>query len=716
MILFYQDWFKYPEAIMDTKTKNRSFYLQAIKYKLMGIKNHGWHLALLDPSLQGVDPLDEDNLTSEQKEAIIVEILRNPMYYWREIIQVGSSGGGIGHLQANRGNLALFWLFLNHIFTILIQIRQSGKSLNTDALKSYPLYFGALKTTIAFLVNTNKNRQESLGRIKSFEKSFPKYLKVISSKDIDNMERIGIRETDNWYETSVMQASVEAARGVFRGKTVPIRHIDEGAYILNVEDSLGGMLKTGTTADDHAKAAGSLYGTIFSTTAGFKDTPHGKYVYNELYKPAAVFEESMYDRKDIDDLEKFIRERHLRKELKVLIEMNHRQLGKTDSWLARKIEETMSRGVQTLTDYFNVWSDSKGEPLLSEDDIKKISMSKSVYTDTQIYSMEGYTIRWFITEEERRILKSSGEALVAGMDTSEALGGDDISLVIRKVSTGEVIGAGNYNETNTTIFGMFVAELLIEWTNMTIVIERKSTGVSIIDSIVPILMSKNINPLLRLFNWAVNDMHLSPKHKAVYDELMRAFARRDRTVFDRHKKLFGFSTSGGGRTARNKLYSDTFKSAIKYVGSTVRDGLTISQILDLKNINGRVDHDSDGNDDMVIGWLLSFWLLRSGSNLSQYGMNINRVLISIKETIFKDGEKDLERMKKLTIHNRAMDRITKLTEIVSNSENELEVREAKQVMKKLGKFIDYTQSPSFNIDIHLSKIEQDRRLKIKLAS
>ena len=38
MIVFLSDWDRYPAAIVDIKTKNKSFYRQAIKYKIMNIK------------------------------------------------------------------------------------------------------------------------------------------------------------------------------------------------------------------------------------------------------------------------------------------------------------------------------------------------------------------------------------------------------------------------------------------------------------------------------------------------------------------------------------------------------------------------------------------------------------------------------------------------------------------------------------------------------
>lgn len=714
MIQFYEDWAKNPGAILDTKTRNKSFYTMAIKYKILGIKNHGFMLSLLDSGLQGVDPFDVENLTQELKDRIIVEVMTNPWYFFREIMQVSLTGGGVSYLQANRANIALFWMFLNHVFIVLIQIRQTGKSLTTDGIKAYALLFGVLDSTITFLTNSNRNRHESVERIRSLEKTLPEYLKVISSNDINNMDGIYIKDTKNRYETAVAQASVELAKSVFRGKTSPIQHIDEAAYIINLKESLSAMLKAGNSARDQAALNNSLYGTIMSTTAGYKDSPHGRYMYNRVYKTAAVFTEKMFDAENIEALEDMIRAMSPEGLNRVLIEMNHRQLGKTDAWLAGKIEDTNSEGNDTLTDFFNIWVDSKGVALLSDDDMKKISESKLEGFNSTISPIEGYRIRWYISDEEIEALKVSGEPLSAGMDTSEAIGSDDISLVILNVRTGATIAAGDFNETNTTVFGTFVAQLLIDFPTLMLNIERRSTGGSVIDTIIPILLQKDINPLHRLFNWIVQDVRLSDTHKARYKELMDAYARRDRSTFDRYKKYFGFSTSGGGRTARNKLYGETFKSAIKYIGSQCKDIKLINQILGLKDINGRIDHDADDNDDMVIAWLLAFWNLKNGINLDLYGVNISKVLVDVKDVIYKNGEKDIESMVKKKAHNDAMNAINKLTEIMGESNNEIEIRNCKMLMKRISKKLDYSLAPSFNIDIYIQKLEKDKVLRRKL--
>ena len=60
--------------IYDFKTKNKSFIEVHLQLKLLGVKNNAFHLLLLNPALQGVDPYDE-NLTPMQIMMIIVEHL-----------------------------------------------------------------------------------------------------------------------------------------------------------------------------------------------------------------------------------------------------------------------------------------------------------------------------------------------------------------------------------------------------------------------------------------------------------------------------------------------------------------------------------------------------------------------------------------------------------------------------------------------------------------
>ncbi len=176
MILFAEDWSKYPSAQPDFTTRNRSFISLAAKYKSIGIKNHTFILALVNQSLKGIDPFDP-NLTKEQEAAIAYECKINFWYFIREVARVpGRSGDDSVPLEANRGNIALFWLFFNHIATMLIQIRQTGKSLNSDMLMSYLLNIRCKGTHINLITKDDTLRAANLERLKDIISEYPDYL------------------------------------------------------------------------------------------------------------------------------------------------------------------------------------------------------------------------------------------------------------------------------------------------------------------------------------------------------------------------------------------------------------------------------------------------------------------------------------------------------------------------------------------------------------
>lgn len=78
MLLFYNQWRDvYPNAIIDTDTKNKSFLRYAMLLKEMGIKNHGIFLQLHNKELKGIDPYDP-KLSIEQMMMVAAECKINP--------------------------------------------------------------------------------------------------------------------------------------------------------------------------------------------------------------------------------------------------------------------------------------------------------------------------------------------------------------------------------------------------------------------------------------------------------------------------------------------------------------------------------------------------------------------------------------------------------------------------------------------------------------
>lgn len=243
MILYKDDWVnKHPYAIIDYKTSNKSFLRLAGIYRKMGVENAEFMLALHNPLLQGVNPHSPD-ITQEQVMMVSQECTENPWYFIREVVRVPASGSPEPVMfRANRGNISLFWLFLNHITTMLIQPRQTGKSISTDILMMWVLQIGAVNVHANLLTKDDALRTNNVKRVKELMDILPRYLDLRSRKDTNNTEKVTIKRVDNIYTTAVGQASAKAALNLGRGMTIAINQIDEIAFVNNIDVTLPALL------------------------------------------------------------------------------------------------------------------------------------------------------------------------------------------------------------------------------------------------------------------------------------------------------------------------------------------------------------------------------------------------------------------------------------------------------------------------------------------
>lgn len=622
MILFKKDWDSYPTAIVDTRTSNQTFIRYSALLREMGIDNHAFPLALVNRDLQGVDPYDM-NLTIDEMTMIAIECKINPWYYFREIARApGKVGGNDAIFRANRGNIAAFWLFFNHITFILVQIRQTGKSFSIDTLMTYLLNVRCRGTEINLLTKDDVLRSANLERLKDIESTLPYYLKQRSAGDIGNTEELTIKSLGNRYRGHLPSKSPKQALNIGRGLTSPIFDIDEGGFLYNIEISLPAALAAGTDARDKARKNGEPYGTIITTTAAKKDDRDGRYMY-KLLSESAIWSEKLYDCKDLSELEHTIRQNSPKRDLRVNCTFNHRQLGYTDEWLKKAIEESLVTGEAADRDFFNIWTSGSQRSPLSVDITEKIRLSESSDRYDEISSPYGYVTRWYIPLDTIDRRMSSGHYIMS-IDTSDAAGGDDIGCIVRDISTGEIVAAGNYNETNLITFAEWlISGWICRFDHLTMIIERRSTGSTILDYLILMLVSRGIDPFKRLFNRVVND---KDEYMERFREIDRPVYTRDNDVYIRYKKTFGFATSATGATSRSELYGSTLTHAAKYTGHLVKDKKTIDQILGLEIRNGRVDHAEGEHDDMCVAWVLGHWMMIHGRNLDYYGIDPRMIL------------------------------------------------------------------------------------------
>lgn len=625
-ILFYQDWNRYPTAIIDYKTKNTSWLRQAEVYNKMGIKNCAFPLALLQPELQNIDPFDPQ-LSMEDKIKVGLECRYNPWYYFREIARVPPQGGILPKsLTANRGNIALYWTFANCIDVGLVQPRQTGKSLSVDELMVYLVYVATMNSRINLITKDDPLRKANVDRLKGIRGFIPSYLISIQSNDSDNVFELTCVAKNNKYTTGVAQNSESAALNLGRGLTSPIQHIDEGPFCSFIGTTIPAALAAGTAARKEAEENNQPYGNIFTTTAGKKDDRDGAFIY-EMFHEAAVWSEEYLDAKDRNELIDMINRNKTGRKIMINITMSHKQLGYTDKWLYEAIANTKATGEAADRDFFNVWtSGSKRSPLsLKLNEAIRRSQRDVVWTEM---SPDHYGIRWYHPREELALMEKEVQ-FVIGLDTSDAVGRDAIAMVITNAYDLSTVGTGSYNETNLIRFAEYLAYVLIRYPNTTLVIERRSSGQSIIDSLIIHLTKAGIDPFKRIYNKIVDESVEKPQ---AYKEICGPVQYRDEAFYDVRKKAFGVPTDA---TLRNLLYTTVLQNAAKNACNEIKDLTLINEINSLVEKNGRIDHSSSGHDDHVISWTLTHWFLFHCRNLSHYGINLSMVASGL-ETEQKD--------------------------------------------------------------------------------
>lgn len=698
MILFLSDWSRYPGSKPNYDTKNESYLKLAGTYYAMGVKNYAFMLALHDQSLKDVDPFSPF-LTELEMVKIAIECKINPWYYFREIAKVPArSGSDAVPLLANRGNIALYWCFFNHVMTYLVQIRQTGKSISTDVLDSYLLNIRCRGTTINLLTKDDALRSENIQRLKDIIDEMPFYLKQRSKKDLDNTELINISSLGNWYKAHLPQKAKKFALNTGRGMSSPIFRVDEGPFQANIEISLPAALAAGVAMRNKARANNEPYGTTLTTTAGKKDDPDGRYFYQQICA-AAEWTEKFFDAKDATELEVMIRavsrglkekmrvgDEVIRGEFAVNITMNHRQLGYDDAWLLTALEETKSVGDAADRDFFNRWtSGSLSSPLsIQQMEIIRGSQKEPLYVEDCKIGSFRVPCRWYIPKDSIEMYMAKNSSILSA-DTSDGAGGDDISLSLTDVKTGMLIASFNVNQVNLLAFSEWVCERwIIQCPNVTLIPERRSSAIALIDHLLLILPDRGIDPFKRIFNRIVND---PDENKTAYEEIKLPLSRRPHDIYVRYKKAFGWATSGGGMTSRSDLYSTTLISAARNCGHMVNDKTTIDQILSLETRNGRVDHAPGEHDDAVIGWLLGHWMLTKAKNLVHYGIQVTDILSRNRGGSENGGVLTKEQREQIFYRDKIKDLLGKLeqeqNEIISMKiENELRFYNSKLIIEE----------------------------------
>lgn len=709
MLLFESDWDRFHTARADFNTTNTTFLKLAHLYRdELKVKNWKFPLALMQPELSGIDPYNED-LDITTKAKIAFECKFNPWYYFREIARIPQGGAVPSKFLANRGNIALYWSFFNHINFGLLQPRQTGKSVSTDVLMIGLMFIWGYKTTINLITKDAKLRDANIERLKEMRDLLPDYIDMVDRNDSDNSEVLTCVRLGNRYKTAVARNDKMAADKLGRGLTVPIMQFDEFAYISKIGISLPVALAAGTAARENSRKMKQFFGNIFTTTAGNVTTEDGKFAH-KFMTGGAIWTETYFDLASQEAVELVVERGTTGDTPLIYGAFNHRQLGRDDLWLYRTLRESASSGEIADRDFFNIWTvGGEGSPLtLAHKKILKEAMVEPLYYEQ---NNDGYMLRWYIPKEQIESRMANCK-VVMGCDPSELLGEDNdaTGLVGIDTETHEILFAGRYNETNISTLATYIADILIRYPGVTWVPERKSTGISLIDIVILILHSKGIDPFKRIFNRVVDQAQLL---ETEYDVIRTtSVSQRTPQFYDRFKRHFGFCTTGSGRYSRNALYKDALGSSVDIGGRTMNDKQLIIEMLALTIKNGRIDHSNDAHDDMCVSMLLAHWTCIRGENLEYYGINPKTIFNRAK---IHDVEQTSVEVYRTEQSNKYKAEFEKLIEQLKGETNKMLAAKIEMRIRSISRWIDTTESSGIGIDAMIKQVHDERVRRVRSA-
>lgn len=583
-------------------TSNNSFLKVHLFLKKKGVKNNSFFLELYDETLKDIDPFDEENLTEEQKQRILVEVSTNPWYFLREIVRIPASG--LIRYDLNLGNLALSWCALNNLNHYVILPRQTGKTVGEMVIFVWILYFGSRNSNMMLYAQSDDKLSDNMGRIKAIRDALPSYLRLNSNRD-KNGETIGFKLLGNDVSRMAPAKSEEIANQKFRGRSTPVVNYDEFAFIPHIKQQYQSTVLQYMEVARRAEKNGNPHFIGITTTSGYLNTDEGVYAHNFMNN-CYDFSEELYDL-SIDEVKALIRNNA--KNDFIHIEYQYYDLGKDDTYYEEQCkaldydQDAIDREVLCKWKAVST-THPLGQQVLTLLDKNKRPPIHTVILN-KVFRMKMYkdpeTIDWSIP-------------YILGCDCANNVGSDYSAIAILDPYTYELVGTIRSNMFSTALFADMLADLMRKYFYRSIlVIERNLNGATVADRLIQIdfsLASRIYGPT-------------DPKTGKI--------------------KEFGINTT---EQARKMIYGQVLKIAVDDSYDRIYDRVIIDEIKALIiTRTGRVDHPIGGHDDLLISYLFTRWFLLFGSYKEKF---IDPLTIGCMVHEFEKNKGDESKMRSIT--------------------------------------------------------------------
>lgn len=590
--------------IYDTTTTNISFIQTAKDLSLLGVKNNKFFLKLYDPKLMGVNPYDP-LISKENINRVIIESVRNPWYYLRELARIPEQGSAQGpgsgsKFQLHRGNLAAIYCFLLNINLYFVIPRQCGKTQSMISILTWTYLFGTTNSEMSFLNKSQKDANLNLQRLKDQKALLPLYMQqnyqVIDgelklSKGTDNVQTIQNAINGNRIVTKPSARTADSAENIGRGNTSPIQFFDEvefSQYISRIISSSGPAY---VQAARNALKNGAPYCRIFITTPGDADSEPVEST-NSLRGYATRWSDNLYD----------LNEKQLLDYLKInsqtrmfYIEYSWKQIGKDEEWYQSQCRELQFNKTDIKRE---IWLQrirgSSDSPFDTEDLDTINGLQKEILEEVLLNRI--FTVRLY-----ERINKNI--PYIIGVDVSTGTNNDNTAISIIDPYNERAVGEFKSPLIGVVDICTFLRLLIKNVIPKGILcIERNSLG----DAVIEMLKRTEVSPNL----YYDSDAYLINNPDERLDE--KGFIKREAE----NRKVFGVQTNGKSR--------EIMITILMRMVAEKKDSFATQYIInDLNNLirkkSGKIEARSGEHDDNIMSFLIGLYVLYHGKKLYNWG-------------------------------------------------------------------------------------------------
>lgn len=620
--------------IYDWKTKNQSFIDVYNQLKLLGIKNNAFHLILLNPSLQGVDPYDP-NLSPSVIMSIIQECQLNVFYFLREVVRIPEQGAGTIPFKLDRGTLAALYCFANDINFYLIKPRQTGKSVGICAMMTWAFKFGITNGQFMFAGNKEKTPKENLKKMKNYIAALPPYLAKMGTQTKDSSGRT-VRKTNNiksYIEpvtnNSAMVAgcaiSETAAEEIGRGDSHTYEFFDEAEFTSFIETIVQVSGMAFNTASQNAFKNGAHACRIFASTPGDLSDKKKCQSALRIVEDAVKWDEKFYDTyaTDIQGLKDYV---NAKSSYRVIyIEYSYQQLGYGEEWFrwaCGQVGHNLAKiRREILLQRF------AGNPLspFSEQDIIELNECKEKPKFVQVVN-KIYELRFYENIEDIK----KGRLHFITIDPSDGTGGDNYAmLVVDPYSLKTVMEFKSQYMTATDCRKLTEFIVKTYFQKIMIIIESNRNGIAVIDTFKESWLKPFIYVSPEADVSASLNREILDEKGFVKDQLMR-------------RKYFGIKTTSTTRDVMMGLLVD----AVRFKKDILVSEYVVEDINDLITKNGRIEAAPGKHDDIIMAWVICMYTIYYGEKLERWGFR--------KGQLPDDVEMDDEFIKLKKLYNNPM--------------------------------------------------------------